>query len=290
MDKDIKEILENNSKDNMPDLWGKIESKLYDKKKRNKKRLLAVAAIITVVFSTRLINSRYITNNDIAENKEADLTESMEISVIEDLDLDKLLADKVMVGGLVLNNMEYSDIRTVNYDEDSYAIVYGKVKDVKSYVSDGSLIISDINIEVIEDYKNNLAKGETITIGSFGGEVTYEEFISKADENIIWRNEYDKIEDKSKMFIQLDRNNIPQYRKGEYVLVYLYKTNKETYYSEKDEMIIQPPSCDYGAYIKQYVNPNTKEVYEYKYDYEKDNIIKENITTLDEIGNWELSK
>lgn len=92
----------------------------------------------------------------------------MEVAVLEDIDLDKVLSDKVRLGGLALYNMEYSDSRAVNYEEESYGI-------------------------------------------------------------------------------------------------------------------IEPPTYDYGAFIKQYVNPNTKEVYEYKYDYESDKLIKENITTLDNL-------
>lgn len=329
MDKDIKEILENNSKDNMPDLWDKIESKLENKNKINKKRFLAVAAVIAVVFSMVLM--RNVLNEVLSENEEVVLMDegineaidngtdggvdrgiegsvndekdilmggegaisyglysSMEERILKDgldnkgvfgdIDLEKVLDNKILVDVLGINNQSSEHNAMSNYKE-SDSIIYGKVKSVKSYIGEGLEIKSDIYIQVIEDYKNNIEKDEIIKVNSNGGEVSYDEFISKLDKGSDLKKKYEKKENKSKMFIQLGDNNIPQYTAYEHVLVYVDKVNKGESYSGDNEDVTET----YEAVIKQYVNPNTKELYKYNYSNEngKHNLKKESIDNLD---------
>lgn len=277
MDKDIKDLLKNNSKDNMPDLWGKIESKLQEKKGRKSRWFLTLVAAIVIIFTIGVINkSGFLNNNGLNQQK----VEADEITVLEDLNLKEIVEGKLRASGYSgSNETSYTEVEETSFEAKSSSIIYGKVIDVKSFAED-DLISSDIEIEVIKDYKNNISEGEKILLGSMGGEVTVEEYIKNASEINIWRNEYDKVEDKSKKIIALD-NGVPQYREGEYVLVYLFKFNKEVYYSEKEERLIEPPTADYGAYEKLYVNPNTEEVYKYIYDYNSDELIKENVSALD---------
>lgn len=281
MNKDIKDLLKNNSKNNMPDLWDKIEIKLKDKKRRNPRSFLAIAAIIIVVFTVGVINKNNFLNNNGLDQQKVEIDE---ITVLKDLNLKEILEDKLRTGNyLGTRETSYTNIEETSIDEKSSSIIYGKVIDVKSFAED-DLISSNIEIEVIKDYKNNISEGEKILLGARGGEVTLEEYIKNASEVTIWRNEYDKVEDKSKKIIALDEG-IPQYRQGEYILVYVFKLNKEVYYSEKEERFIEPPTADYGAYSKLYVNPNTEEVYKYIYDFNSNELIKEHIDTLDSFEN-----
>lgn len=333
MDKDIKELLENNSKENMPDLWDKIESKLENKNKINKKRFLAVAAVIAVVFSTVLMRNGNVLNEVLPENEEVVLMDegineaidnrtdggvgrgtegyvndgkdilmgeewpisdglysSMEEKILKDgldnkrvfgdIDLEKVLNNKILLDGLGANNQSLEHNAMSNYKE-SDSIIYGKVKSVKSYVGEGLEIKSDIYIQVIEDYKNNIEKDEIIKVNSNGGEVSYDEFISKLDKGSDLKKKYEKKENKSKMFIQLGDNNITQYTAYEHVLVYVDKVNKGESYSGDNEDVTET----YEAVIKQYVNPNTNEVYKYNYSNEngKHNLKKESIDNLDNL-------
>lgn len=323
MDKDIKELLENNSKDNMPDLWDKIESKIESKNKINKKKFLEVAAVIAVVFSMVLminilnealpeneevvlmdegINEAIDNGTEASANDEKDilmggegaisdgLYSSMEEKILRDeldnkivfgdIDLEKVLDNKILVDGLGINN-QYSEHNAISNYKESDSIIYGKVKSVKSYVGEGLEIKSDIYIQVIEDYKNNIEKYEIIKVNSNGGEVSYDEFISKLDKGSDLKKKYEKSENESKIFMQLSHDGSPQYKVGDYVLVNLMYGIEYGDTSEGQKYI-------YDSFIKQYVDPNTEEVFKYhdeNLDDAEHKLIKENITTLDALKN-----
>lgn len=123
-------------------------------------------------------------------------------------------------------------------------------------------------------------------MGAHGGEMTYEDYISQIDPMRVEKFGYNRIEDKSKMVIDLG-TGVPMYREGEYVLVYVKSLDKEEYYKERQE-IREEESYDYGVYKRLYVNPNTREVF--KYEYKLDNTLEKiKVGTLDDIENIDLS-
>lgn len=331
MDKDIKDILKEKSKNEIPDLWDKIESKLEDKKKRNSKKALVMAASLVVIFTVAIIGKSYLNGNEIMaensinqeleseENKveianddkfdrlenaekldEYDISSetSINIGILPDLNLEELLKDKIKATDVSDYSESNSYIgREVNIEKESVAIVYGRVIDKKSFLND-DVIYSNLSIEVIKDYKENIAEGDVITVGSKGGEMSLEEYKEKASQYNELNGEGDSkkgysasrviIENESdgNTVITLNKG-IPQYRVGEYVLVYLFELKKEGYYSWKDEKYYEAPTTDYGIYAdgKLYVNPSTKDVFNYSYDEINKKLLKENITTLDYLEN-----
>lgn len=178
---------------------------------------------------------------------------------------------------------------TTDYYENSYAIVYGKVKNVENrywpqrkddniLLGGESLIESNIEIEVIEDYKNSIEKGEIITVENNGREVIYDELTPKSGDTIRLKKEYENQENKAEIFTEFVSND-SYYRVGEDVLVYL------SYYTEYGDT---SEVHNYNAFIKQYVDPNTEEVYRYVYKNLSENEqinVRENITTLDDLRN-----
>lgn len=178
---------------------------------------------------------------------------------------------------------------TTDYYENSYAIVYGKVKNVENIywpprkddnilLGGESLIESNIEIEVIEDYKNSIEKGEIITVENNGREVIYDELTPKLGDTIGLKKEYENQENKAEIFTEFVSND-SYYRVGEDVLIYLsYDTESGDTSGIKT----------YHVSIKQYVDPNTEEVYRYVYKNLSENEqinVRENITTLDELRN-----
>lgn len=294
----------------MPDLWGKIESKLEDKKKKNNKKILAVAASMAIIFTIGIAaKSILINDNNIkAENninKDAPVEEdeiaaadgsetSINIEVLPDLNLEDILKDKIVESYGISNAYIARDI---DIEKESAAIVYGKVTEVKSYLQD-NMINSYLSIEVIKDYKGNIKEGEKITVGSSGGEMFLEEYNKESSYPYILSSEAENGKDEGKRVVFGEKKSdgykiialskgVPQYREGEYVLVYLFEIDKEGYYSWKDEKYYEPPAVDYGIYSsgKLYVNPNTGEVFNYTYDYISEKLIKEKVTTLDALEN-----
>lgn len=289
MDKDIKDLLNSEAKNNMPDLWDKIECKLPDKNKikvTHRNRILVIAASLAIVFTVGLFSDKLqknkYSNMESVENKRED---KKDIAMLEDLNLEKILEDKTIAGGMGEASKAY-DKRFIDYQNEAQAVIYGKVVEVKSYVDQGIFIVSDIKIEVIKDYKNNILEKEYIILGNAGGEATYQEFIDKSYESIWKKRGYDTVEDKSKKLIELCDDGIPQYRVGEYVLVYTYKVDKNEVYAPKEGKYIEPPRYDYFALKKLYANPNTNEVFKYKYDLENNKLIKEKVTSLGEVEDF----
>lgn len=316
MDNDFKDKLKDESKNNMPDLWDKIESKLEDKKKRNPKKILAVAASLAVIFTVSVIGKNYLKGNELmAENstsqdvtgeeseahidkneiaredslnyeglKEYDKADRIE--VLEDLDLQKILEDKIVLS-LGSQKCYAVDPNSIDYYGEAESVVYGKVTDVKSYVKFGGMIISDITIEVIKDYKGDLKEEDSFVMGgNSGGELSYEEFIAQADPQLVDKRGYNNIEDKSKSFVEI-WGGIPIYRVGEYVLVYLKSLDNDDYYKEHPELR-KREAYDYYGIKRVYVDPNTREVF--KYEYRENNTIKKvKAGTLDDIKNIDLS-
>lgn len=302
MDNDIKGKLQEESKNNMPDLWGKIEGKLEDKKKRSSKKNLAIAASLAVVFTVGIMGEVYLQRDEmIVENSiynevanENDLYDKLynkselnieEVEVLEELDLERILEDKIVVS--LNSNTSYSvDPNSIDYDAISDNIVYGKVTSVNSYVKFAGSIYSDMTVEVIEDYKGEFKQGDTFIMGDAGGEMTYEDYIAQMDPMRVEKFGYDKIEDKSKMFIDLS-DGIPMYREGEYVLVYVKALDNDEYYKERPELRANE-TYDYGVYKRLYVDPNTRDVF--KYEYKMDNTLKKiKAGTLNDIENIDLS-
>lgn len=321
MDNYLKDRLKEESKNNMPDLWGNIESKLEDKEKvkklndtRRKKarRNIIIAASFIVLLVGTIVTKSFINSNvELVENTTLDQggNEELEgsnsndksesnkvdefalddtrgnIEVLEELDFEKFLDDKIIVGmgGL---NCYAADPNSIDYLGISDNIVYGKVTSVKSYVKFDSMIYSDMTVEVIEDYKGDFKEGDTFIMGSHGGEMTYADYISQIDPMRVEKFGYDNVEDKSKKFIDL-RDGIPMYREGEYVLVYISSLDNNEYYKDNPELREQE-SYDYGVYKRLYVNPNTREVFKYQY---KPNNTLEKIKagSLDDIQNINLS-
>lgn len=281
MSNDIKELLKINSKNIMPELWDRIEIRLQGRKSRKPMMFLSVVAIIAVVFTMGVIKKNNILDNNALGQQSVEKNETV---VLKDLTIKEILSDKFITSGY-LDNIEnsYTKVQEINIDKESSSIIYGKVMKVTSFV-EGNLICSNIEIEVIEDYKNNILKDEKILLESRGGELTLQEYIKNASQVVISRNEYDKVEDKSKKIVTLDEG-VPQYREGEYVLVYIFKLDKEEYYSEKEGRFIQPRMAEYGEYSKLYVNPNTEEVYKYIYDSTTEELVKERVGTLESFEN-----
>lgn len=277
MDNDIKNLLKDYSKDNMPDLWDSIENKLYYKKKKRNKELLAIAVSIAIIFTMSITYKNIFAKNNISKDKTIEYEIANKIEVLEDLDLEKTLKDKIVLG--FNSNYSYAnDSRFINYEAEAEVIVYGKVVDVKSYVKFGGMIYSDITIEVINDYKNNISKENTITLGVHGGELSYNDFIAQADSQLVDKRGYNNIEDKAKKFIETWEGT-PVYRVGEYVLVYANAiANDENYKKNPDKSI----SYEYYPLKQLYVDPNTREVFEYKYEKE-DRLIKNVIKSLDSL-------
>lgn len=288
MDNDIKNLLKDYSKDNMPDLWDKIENKLYYKKKKRNKKLLIIAASISIIFIIGITyKSIFMNNSIINENISEDINSKIEIAnkieVLEDVDLEKTLKDKIVLGS-ALENSYADDSRFINYETEAEAVVYGKVVNVKSYVDFGHMIFSDITIEVINDYRNNISIGDNITLGVHGGELSYYDFIAQADPQLVDKRGYNNIEDKTKKFIET-WEGIPVYRVGEYVLVYANSIANDEYYKKNPDESI---SYEYYPLKQLYVDPNTREVFEYKYDYDYENgnkLIKEYVKSLDSLEN-----
>ncbi len=315
MDKDFIDILKENSKNNMPDLWGKIESKLETKKKKNKKNILSAVASIAVIFSIAItgrnilmkdnnlkaensINQEVLEENEeTSENSNSQNSEaSISIDVLPDLNLQEMLEDKI-VGSYGISSGYVT--REINIKEEAISIVYGKVVEVNGYLQE-DMINSYLTIEVIEDYKKGIKEGDVITVGSSGGEMLLEDYNKEASHPYILNSNsengkdegkrvvYGETESEGYKIINLNKG-VPQYRTGEYVLVYLFEVNKEGYYSLKDEKYYKPPVADYGIYSdgRLYVNPNTREVF--KYEYNMNNTLeKEKVGTLDSIENIDL--
>lgn len=326
MDNNFKDRLKDESKNNMPDLWDKIESKLevkedddkvkgrwYEKKlKRN--MLIAASFIVFLTVGTvakNFINSNIETaknstlqedsyegeNESLVGNNNKNTSESNKvyestledssgkIDFLEDLDLQKYLNNKIVVS-MGSQNSYVADPNSIDYAEISDNIVYGKITEVKSYVKFGSMIYSDMTVEVIEDYKGDFKLGDTFIMGDHGGEMTYDDYISQIDPMRVEKFGYDNVEDKSEIFVDLWRG-IPMYREGEYVLIYVSSLDDEEYYKERPELREQE-SYDYSVYKRLYVNPNTREVF--KYEYKLDNTLEKiKAGSLDDIENIDLS-
>lgn len=282
MDNDIKDLLKDYSKNSMPDLWSDIEKKLDYKKKKKNRNLLIIAASLIIIFATGVTykNLGDKSNTNISEDSSPQIEISNKIQVLEDLDLEEITKDKIVLGLFSENNYA-NDSKFTNYETEAEAIVYGKVINVNSYVIFGSMVYSDITIEVIDDYKNNISKGSNITLGVHGGELSYHEFIEQADSELVSKRNYNNIEDKNKKVIEI-WDGVPAYRVGEYVLVYANSmANDEYFKNNPDENI----SYEYYPLKQLYVNPNTKEVFEYKYDYENNKLIKEYVKSLESLAN-----
>ena len=326
MNNDFKDRLKEESKNDMPDLWDKIECRLEDKyeiqrisgtrqeNKRNRNIIIVASFISLLVVSMVIKNfinsnvemvenstlqqeSNEEKNESLAEDNSENTSESNQVDefalddnigeseLLEDLNLQKFLEDKIIVN-IGDQNSYAADPNSIDYLGISENIVYGKVTSVKSYVKFGSMIYSDMTIEVIEDYKGDFKGGDTFIMGSHGGEMTYDEYISQIDPMRVEKFGYDKVEDKSKKFIDL-RDGIPMYREGEYVLVYVSSLDNNEYYKEHPELR-QKESYDYGVYKTLYVNPNTREVF--KYEYKPNNTLEKiKVGTLDDIENIDLS-
>lgn len=298
MDDDLKNRLKEESKNNMPDLWSDIESKLECRKKNNNKKMISIAASVAAVFIIATTGRNILINegnfkaaNSINQEVQKDNDkgtlndESTGIDVLPDLNLQEILEDKIVLG-LSDENSYYSNVNSIDYSGISENIVYGKITEVKSYVKFGAKIYSDMTVEVIEDYKGGFKKGDTFIMGAHGGEMTYEDYISQIDPMRVEKFGYNRIEDKSKMVIDLG-TGVPMYREGEYVLVYVKSLDKEEYYKERQD-IREDESYDYGVYKRLYVNPNTREVF--KYEYKLDNTLEKiKVGTLDDIENIDLS-
>ena len=282
MDNDIKDLLKNYSKNSMPDLWSDIEKRLDNKKNKRNKNLLIIAASLLIIFTTGVTYRSFgdKNNTNISEDSSSQIEIANEIQVLEDLDLEEITKDKIVLG-LFSESNYVNDSKFINYETEAEAIVYGKVVDVNSYVRFGHMIYSDITIEAIDDYKNNISKGRNIILGVHGGELSYYDFIEQADSELISKRNYNNIEDKSKSVIET-WEGVPVYRVGEYVLVYANSiANDEYFKSNPDENI----SYEYYPLKQLYVNPNTREVFEYRYDYEKNKLIKEYVKSLDSLKN-----
>ncbi|SCJ59873.1 Uncharacterised protein [uncultured Clostridium sp.] len=297
MSNDFKDRLKEESKNYMPDLWSEIEGKLEYKKKNNNKKIISIAASLAVVFIIAtagrniLINEgNFKASNSINQevkkkNDEVAFDDKFTgIDVLPDLDLKEILEDKIVLS--LSNENNYSaDINSVDYSEISENIVYGKITEVKSYVKFEGEIYSDMTVEVIEDYKGGFKKGDTFIMGAHGGEMNYEDYVEQIDPMRVEKFGYDRVEDKSKMVIDL-RDGVPMYREGEYVLVYVKSLDNEEYYKEHPELI-ENESYDYGVYKRLYVNPNTREVF--KYEYKLNNTLEKlKAGTLDDIENIDL--
>ena len=282
MEKDIKDLLNDYSKNNMPDLWDKIENKLDNKKKNRYKKILIIAASIGIVLTIGVTYKNFgVKNNkNISEDTNSNPEIASEIEVLDDLDLEKVMSDKIVLGRSLENSYAY-DLRFINYETEAEAIIYGKVVNVKSYVKFGGMILSDITIEVINDYKKNIEEADNIILGVSGGELSYYEFIEQADPGLVEKRGYNNIEDKTKNFIET-RDGLPVYRVGEYVLVYANSiANDEYYIKNPDESI----SYEYYPLKQLYVNPNTREVFQYELDYEENKLVKKYVKSLDSLEN-----
>lgn len=282
MENDIKDLLNDYSKNNMPDLWDKIENKLDNKKKNRYKKILIIAASIGIVLTIGVTYKNFgVKNNkNISEDTNSNPEIASEIEVLDDLDLEKVMSDKIVLGRSLENSYAY-DLRFINYETEAEAIIYGKVVNVKSYVKFGGMILSDITIEVINDYKKNIEEADNIILGLSGGELSYYEFIEQADTGLVEKRGYNNIEDKTKNFIET-RGGLPVYRVGEYVLVYANSiVNDEYYIKNPDESI----SYEYYPLKQLYVNPNTREVFEYELNYEDNKIVKKYVKSLDSLEN-----
>ena len=285
MEKDIKDLLKGYSKNNMPDLWDKIENRLDNNKKKRNKKILIIAASIGIIFTMGLTYKNLglkssINNEKISENANSNFEIANKIEDLDDLDLEKAMKDKI-VFGRSLENSYADDSIFINYETEAEAIVYGKVVNVKSYVKSGNMIFSDITIEVINDYKKNIEEGAKIVLGVSGGELSYYEFIEQANPELVEKRGYKNIKDKTQKFIETFEG-VPIYRVGEYVLVYAnFIANDEYYKKNPDESI----SYEYYPLKQLYVNPNTKEVFEYELDYENNKFIKKYIKSLDSLEN-----
>ena len=282
MDNDIKELLKDYSKNSMPDLWSDIEKRLDNKKKKSNKNLLIIAASVIIIFTVGVKYRSFggKSNTNISEDSSPKIEITNKIQVLEDLDLEEITKDKIVLG-LVSENNYANDSKFINYETEAEAIVYGKVVNVKSYVRFGHMIYSDITIEVIDDYKNNISKGSNITLGVHGGELSYHDFIEQADSELVSKRNYNNIQDKNKKIIET-WEGVPVYRVGEYVLIYANSiANDEYFKNNPDENI----SYEYYALKQLYVNPNTREVFEYKYDYKNNKLGKEYVKSLDSLKN-----
>lgn len=282
MDNDIKDLLKDYSKNSMPDLWNDIEKRLDNKKKKKNRNLLIVAASVIIIFTVGVKYRSFgdKSNTNISEDSSPKIEIANKIEVLEDLDLEKVLKDKIVLGS-AFENSYADDSKFINYETESEAIVYGKVVDVNSYVRFGHMIYSDITIEVIDDYKNNISKGSNITLGVHGGELSYYDFIEQSDSELVNKRNYNNVEDKSKKIIET-WEGIPIYRVGEYVLVYANSIASDEYFKNNPDQNI---SYEYYPLKQLYVNPNTREVFEYKYDYENNKLIKEYVKSLDSLKN-----
>ena len=286
MDNDIKDLLRDYSKNNMPDLWDEIENRLNHKKKKRNKKALIIAASIGIIFTIGMTYKNLWEKNNtgngiIGESNNSKLDIANKIDVLEDLDLEKVIKDKIVLGS-ALENSYADDSRFINYETEAESIVYGRVINVHSYVKDGHMIYSDITIKVINDYRNNIQEGDKIILGVHGGELSYYDFIEQANPGLVDKRGYNNIEDKTKKFIET-WNGVPVYRIGEYVLVYANSiANDEYYKNNTDENI----SYEYYPLKQLYVDPNTREVFEYIYNYESDNkLIKQYVKSLDSLEN-----
>lgn len=191
------------------------------------------------------------------------------------------MKDKIVLGES-LENSYADDSRFINYEAEAEAIVYGKVVNIKSYVKFGGMIFSDITIEVINDYKNNITEGNRIILGVHGGELSYYDFIEQANPELVDKRGYSNVEDKTKKLIET-WEGVPIYRVGEYALVYANSIANDEYYKKNPDESI---SYEYYPLKQLYVDPNTREVFEYIYDYESDNkLIKEYKKSLDSLEN-----
>ncbi|MGG7059155.1 hypothetical protein ACQPUZ_12750 [Clostridium tertium] len=285
MDDRIKNKLVAEAKNNMPELWGKIEVNLENKKNKYNKNLIAIAAIIAVVIITGTIGTRFIYNHSNDSEGVNYLGIAENIKTLPDLNLDDYLADKVLVGGKSEAN-QANDKRFIEYNIEADNVIYGKVTEVNSYVDFGLFICSDVKIEVIKDFKGSISKGESVIVGDSGGELTYDEFISGAYDNLADKRGYDNILDKSKILVEMTKYGIPQYRTGEYVLVYIEEADKDSSYSQTKDGIKTPITYDYFPLKKLYVDPNTEDVFEYLIDSKNNKLIKQNLNTLNDIKNF----
>ncbi|MBM6838787.1 hypothetical protein H9X77_11250, partial [Clostridium saudiense] len=111
MDDDLKNRLKEESKNNMPDLWSDIESKLECRKKNNNKKMISIAASVAAVFIIATTGRNILINegnfkaaNSINQEVQKDNDkgalndESAGIDVLPDLNLQEILEDKIVLG------------------------------------------------------------------------------------------------------------------------------------------------------------------------------------------------
>lgn len=178
---------------------------------------------------------------------------------------------------IVQNSISYYKKFYDNVDmfiEDSSNIIVGEVISAVGTTNLDGNIYTDLDIKVKEVLDGNIKKNQTILLRSKGGEISYQDYVSKVDKNKLNKIGLTNEPNKNKATkIKSYVDGIEQYKKGDQVVLFLQEHNPVVEVNEEKDSLesIDQFYLTHNDYLivgdvqgKFYYDETTNKVYRYK--------------------------